>query len=423
MHGPTHKLEAIFASRTVKLSLGVAALSFFSIGCAITDYRGYLNHRTSIGPIGVGNPDIFCVRGDKDSDKKGSDKDSDKDSDKRRAKCGEAKLFGSQVASVSGDPDMDGTYDYTVAYDFRGRTTPIPPTGRFPNPVDITTYRNRVVGAFNSDGRVDRDGDDLRWNSGNLNGTHDPADPAGIWERRFLYRDRAPGCQFAANFKKAYADDRPRDKNGDPSTGDNDVPDPAILLCFDSPQEEIDDQDQSLQCGFRGGHHNDDSDGAEGSRRGQRSNDPNPATPACRGRRDKDSDKDSDKDTDDDNNDFASIDALAKQLWSGALNGSFSVDLVGFDVIKAAGGSNAKKVVSLSEKAEGETEAAGLRPTGFTLDITSPGGQALIKALLANTSDNEAFRVNARFSGGMTVESPKGMTFRVSHADLEALLK
>ncbi|MDQ3674485.1 MAG: hypothetical protein M3365_08945, partial [Gemmatimonadota bacterium] len=257
-------------NRSTRWITAIAAFALVSGGCAISDYRGYLNHATSDNR-GAGNG-YRITQFDPGGRQNGL--------------VGEAKLFGKEIASSTSDPAVAGTYSYTVEYDFRGRTTPIPIGTSFPSPIIITTYRNRVVGAFNADGNVDRDGDDIRGNAGSTGGRHDPADPAGIWERQFLYVDRAPGCQFAANFEQAFTFDKP-----------SNAPQPSVLLCSNSPLEEIDDRDIALQCE-------------------PPQDDPNPATPACKA-----FSQDS----------FGNLGEVFQKIWGGAI-GALASDDDGFTV-------------------------------------------------------------------------------------------
>lgn len=102
------------------LAIAVLAMTATMIGCAITDYSGIVDHKTS----------------------------------------SEAKLWGKDVSFTGFAPDLDGTYAYTVRYDNRGGQ----------GVVTINSYRNEVPGSFSRDGIVDRDGDDVQGNGGTLGG-------------------------------------------------------------------------------------------------------------------------------------------------------------------------------------------------------------------------------------------------------------
>jgi hypothetical protein len=156
------------------LILMVAAMALVAAGCAISDYDGWPSHQTQA----------------------------------------EAKLFGSEISFVTGDPNLDGTYSYTVKYDNRG--------GRDSN-LRIISYRNPVPGSFSRDGQIDRDGDDVQ-GSGGIAG--------GKFLTEWVAVDPAPGCQFDANITQ------------DHSHGAG----PVILLCM-TTNEEV-DKDLDLQANF-----------------------------------------------------------------------------------------------------------------------------------------------------------------------------
>jgi len=123
------------------LILSLAALALATMGCAITDYEGYIGHQTQA----------------------------------------EAKFLFAEISFVTGDPALDGTYAYTVKYDNRN--------GRDVN-MRIVTYRNSVPSSFSHDGQVDRDGDDVQGSGGVLGGHFLP---------QWTVTDPASDCQFFAN--------------------------------------------------------------------------------------------------------------------------------------------------------------------------------------------------------------------------------
>lgn len=327
----------------------------FIAGCAVSDYRGYLNHRTS----------------------------------------GEAKLYALEFAVDTGDPETDGTYSFTVKYDFRG-TTDVP-TGAYRRPINIVTYRNRVVGAFNGDvvtdfrtvaGKIERDGDDIRCNAGNLSAPHDPADPAGIWERRFVYRDRLPGIQGQANFRRAFVSDC----KGDDDDGGA-VPEPAMLLSFDAPQEEVDDKNLSLQC------------------RGKVSNDPNPATPACGRTSASDSNLSVSSQVSSANDSLGTSLSVLKGFVLGAE--LKSIELNGNTII-------------LQRPFSATVTPSSLRAGRPVLDLTTERGQELIKAILANTKDGEPVTVAGTLTTEekeVRLEAPASVRLIFNHAALQKLIK
>jgi hypothetical protein len=125
------------------LMLGVAVMVMLSAGCAITDYEGSANHKTS----------------------------------------GEAKFWAAEIAfSGTGDPALDGTYAYTAKYSNGA-------AGHDAN-MKLYSYRNPVVSSFSRDGQIDRDGDYVQGRSGIL---------GGKFQAYWTATDPAPGCQFYAN--------------------------------------------------------------------------------------------------------------------------------------------------------------------------------------------------------------------------------
>jgi hypothetical protein len=101
-------------------ALAVVAMFAMVIGCAITDYGGWANHKTT----------------------------------------SEAKLWGKEVAFSGFDPpDLNGTYSYTAKYDNTAEFNML-----------INSYKNEVVGAFTRDGMIDMDGDDVQGSQGTLGG-------------------------------------------------------------------------------------------------------------------------------------------------------------------------------------------------------------------------------------------------------------
>ena len=346
--------------RQAGLITAFAAFLLVGSGCAISDYRGYLNHATSNGRGEPGNGYNIAQFGAGGS---------------QTGIVGEAKLWGSDI-SFSGAGADDGTYSYTVEYDFRGRRTAIGPTEAFPSPIIITTYRNPVIGAFNADGFVDRDGDDIRLSAGAMGGSHDPADPAGIFERRWLYVDRAQGCQFFDNFEQSFSGDKK----------DNSVGQASVLLCWTDPQEEVDDRDVDLSC----------TPGQE---------DINPATRAC---------KAFSQDA------FASLDDLFKKIWSGSI-GAFSASGAGFTLEATSVTINGNRV-DLANAAVIDMQANGVRPVSVVVDVASAGGQELIKALLNNTTDKQVVALGFGFLGGMAIDLPHGQKIALNHEQLRSLL-
>lgn len=111
---------------------------------------------------------------------------------------------------------------------------------------------------------------------------------------------------------------------------------------------------------------------------------------------------------------FASLDDLLKQIWAGTLRGAFQVDLTSITLNGTP--------VDLGSAFGIDVQHNGFRPINMALDFTSPGGQALIQALLDNTVDGEATEIGLGFSGGMTLQLPVFMTLAFNHETLRSML-
>jgi hypothetical protein len=303
--------KAPFISRICALAVATFAMVVISVGCAITDYRGQLGHMTE----------------------------------------SEARLWGSEVAfSGTGSEALDGTYSYTVKYDFRGTNTV--PMGTYPDEITIHTYRNPVVGAFSRDGCSDRDGDEIQGRPGDIAGGCDVNVPAGKFEAKWRYGDSNAGCQFQANYEQTF---------GSPKVL------PVVLLCNNAPVEEV-DKDLTLQGSI-----------ASNTKQG-----------------------------------FSSLQDLFDKIWSGALEGTFaanvtSVSFNGVNVVLEA-------PVALS------INRNDIRPLNAVVDISSPGAQSLLKAILANSADETAVRLSFGFEGGMRINAPSVLNIAFNHDEVAKLI-
>lgn len=188
------------SSRKAWLTMAVAAMSAVAVGCAITDYAGWANHKTAA----------------------------------------ESALWGSDIAFITGIPGYDGTYNYTVQYNCRGATATGSLCGDFSTgtaqPMTIiTSYRNPVISAFTWYGIIDREGDNIQGKSGSS--TPPPFTMAGKFQADWVAADNLTGCQFYGFF--------------DPYVLKQNFSglQPGIGLCFTFPQEEV-DANQDLQQSF-----------------------------------------------------------------------------------------------------------------------------------------------------------------------------
>jgi len=266
------------------LVLGVMALALATTGCAISDYDGWAQHQTQA----------------------------------------EAKLWGTEISFILGDPNLDGTYAYTAKYDNRA--------GRDPN-MKIISYRNPIPGSFSRDGQIDRDGDDVQGSAGIL---------GGKFATEWVAVDRAPDCQFEANIVQ------------DHSHGAG----PLATLC-DTVEEEV-DKDLDLQA------------------------------------------------------DFASTGDLLSKIWSGAVTGGFTAEMTGVTLNGTT--------YPLSQVLSIDARSNGTRPTRISVDLTKPGGKALLQSFLDHTVDGVPVSVGFRFSGGMALDLPSRIKVVFHHDTISNLL-
>jgi hypothetical protein len=111
---------------------------------------------------------------------------------------------------------------------------------------------------------------------------------------------------------------------------------------------------------------------------------------------------------------FSSFDDLLGRIWSGALTGGFTADLTGIRVNGVS--------VPLSQPLSLGAKSNGVRPMQFSIDLTQPGGQALIQALLANTSSGVPVSLGLEFDGGLSFDLPGNVKAVFNHDKLFNLL-
>ena len=104
---------------------------------------------------------------------------------------------------------------------------------------------------------------------------------------------------------------------------------------------------------------------------------------------------------------FTSVGDFFGQIWSGALNNGFTLELTGITL----NGVN----VPLSSPLSINAKANGVRPVQFRIDLSQPGGDALIQAILANTSHRVPTSVGLQFDGGMSLDLPGQTTLAFNH--------
>lgn len=312
----TPKVLSQICSKKLWLNAAVVAMSSIAVGCAITDYVGWAQHKTG----------------------------------------GDAALWASDVAFQTGNPTLDGTYNYTVAYDCRGFTNTGPicgvPSFVFfqPGPAQptiiITSLRNPVIGAFGWTGVVDdRPGSNIQGRAGST--TFPPFTPAGKYMPAWVSADNQGGCQF---YGLPFTPPLKQNFLGVPW---------GLATCFLFPQEEV-DANQDLQ------------------------------------------------------QNFASLSDLMSQLWSGAIGSTFTVQLTQLTLNGTT--------VALTNPATISVIANNLHPGAMSIDLTTPGGQDLLRALLNHTVDGQAVTVSGTFAGGMSLAMPANLSVAVNHSVLSQMV-
>lgn len=103
---------------------------------------------------------------------------------------------------------------------------------------------------------------------------------------------------------------------------------------------------------------------------------------------------------------FSSLDHLLNQIWSGALKGSFSMEVTELRINGAA-----VPVAPFSIYASAES----LRPGRFLIDGSQPNAAALIQSILDNTEHLAPVNLGLVFSGGLRFDLPSNMTVAFNH--------
>jgi hypothetical protein len=112
---------------------------------------------------------------------------------------------------------------------------------------------------------------------------------------------------------------------------------------------------------------------------------------------------------------FGNVGDLLNQIWSGALDNGFTAELTSVTL----GGVD----VPLSQALSVNAKANGIRPTQITVDLGSPGGQALIQALLNNTVNGQPTHLGLNFAGGMSISLPNHLNAVFNHDTLGRMLQ
>lgn len=111
---------------------------------------------------------------------------------------------------------------------------------------------------------------------------------------------------------------------------------------------------------------------------------------------------------------FASLGELVEKIWAGTLGGGFTAEITSVEL-----GANK---VGLSSPVVIAAKSNGMRPYALSVDLTGPGGAALIQAILDNTSDGVPVAVGLGFAGGMSLDFPASYKVAFNHQALAGLV-
>jgi hypothetical protein len=111
---------------------------------------------------------------------------------------------------------------------------------------------------------------------------------------------------------------------------------------------------------------------------------------------------------------FTSLDDLFNKIWSGALGRSFTAEVTGLTINGVS--------VALSSPASLALSRNDLRPINWSVDLSTPGGKEIIRALLANTESGRPVTLAVHFDGGMTFNVPSSMILGFNHDGLRNIL-
>jgi hypothetical protein len=110
---------------------------------------------------------------------------------------------------------------------------------------------------------------------------------------------------------------------------------------------------------------------------------------------------------------FTSFGDLINQIWSGAVADGFTT---GLDRVTLGG-----VEVPLAQAVPITARSNGLRPMQLTVDLTGPGGAALVQALLDHTAPGQLTTLGLGFEGGMSIDLPAQWRVAFNHEALKRL--
>jgi hypothetical protein len=109
---------------------------------------------------------------------------------------------------------------------------------------------------------------------------------------------------------------------------------------------------------------------------------------------------------------FGSLGEVFEQIWAGTLGRSFTLELTAIELDGVSIPLDNALTIGMAHN--------GIRPHSFAIDLTTPGGKDLIRAILNNTVDGVPVSLGATFNGGMHFSMPALMSFAFNHERLAA---
>lgn len=111
---------------------------------------------------------------------------------------------------------------------------------------------------------------------------------------------------------------------------------------------------------------------------------------------------------------FTDLDQLFGSIWAGTLARSFTLELTSITLNGAT--------VPIATPFSISVTHNGVRTISQALDLSSPGGQAFLRAILANTTSGQGYHVGLGFNGGLQINTPVFMQVAFNHNSLSRLV-
>ena len=112
---------------------------------------------------------------------------------------------------------------------------------------------------------------------------------------------------------------------------------------------------------------------------------------------------------------FASADQLLGSIWAGTLASQFNIEVSSVTLNGTT--------IPLSNPLSISVMHNGFRPINAAVDLSTPGGQELLRDLLNNTPNMQPVSVAVGFNGGMAMSAPVYLQVAFNHDGLAAGLK